>query len=86
MSESVLSNQLEVEYDVDRECLCIWHPNLRGKRARVVEIRKATLEEMSFAAASQFVGERILLLVPAMREQFKDYLWSDDGTTPPKRA
>jgi hypothetical protein len=86
MQDSILSNDLEIQYDVDSGCLCLWHPNLRAKRVRLVEIRKATLGEMSFSEASQFVGERILLLMPAMREQFKDYLWTDDGATPPKKT
>ncbi len=40
---------------------------------------------MSFSEATQFVGERLLLLIPAYNEVFKDYLWSDDGKTPPKK-
>ncbi|MEV8471774.1 hypothetical protein [Ralstonia sp. UNC404CL21Col] len=44
-----------------------------------------TLAKMSFGEASQFVGERLLLLIPKYHEVFKDYLWTDDGNTPPKK-
>lgn len=86
MTDYIFSNKLEVEYDEDRAHLSIWHPNVKAEGLRPIEIRKSTLEAMSFSEASQFVGERILLLIPAMREQFKDYLWSDDGATPPKKT
>jgi hypothetical protein len=35
-----------------------------------VRIRKETLEKMTFAEAAEFLGERLLLLIPRMRDQY----------------
>jgi hypothetical protein len=86
MTINVLTNQFEIEYDEARECLCIWTPGVKSRGLRPIEITKKGLGELPFAEAAEFVGEKILLLIPAMREQFKDYLWTDDGNTPPKKT
>jgi hypothetical protein len=49
-----------------------------------VEIRRETLEKMSFKEAAEFIRERLILLTPALREMFKDYLWTEDGQPPKK--
>lgn len=38
-----------------------------------MEIRAETLAGMTFSEASQFIGERIILLVPELREMFSNY-------------
>jgi hypothetical protein len=52
----------------------------------MVEIRRETLGGMSYTEAAKFIGERLILLTPDLKEIFKDYLWTDDGHTPPKLA
>lgn len=85
MPVDVFSNRFQVEYDPEKECLNIWILKGHSKKLGPIEITRQGLGTLSFANAAEFVGEKILL-IPAMREQFKDYLWSDDGTTPPKKA
>ena len=81
---NVLSNRLEVEYDDGRGAVLIRHPDRQHFQSPLVEIRRETLNEMSLKAAAEFIGERLILLTPALREIFKDYLWTEDGK-PPKR-
>jgi hypothetical protein len=50
----------------------------------MVEIRRETLAAMSLKEAAEFIGERLILLTPPLRELFTDYLWSEDGQQPPK--
>jgi hypothetical protein len=83
---NVLSDQLHIEFDTSRDSLAIRHASDSQSKSPLIEIRRETLRTMSFDEATKFVGERILLLMPAMREQFKDYLWTDDGDTPPKKT
>jgi len=35
---------------------------------------------------AQFIGERLILLTPELKEIFKDYFWTNGGHTPPKRS
>jgi hypothetical protein len=83
---NVLSDQLHIEFDASRDCLAIRHATNAQSESPLIEVRCETLQAMSFDEATRFVGERILLLMPSMREQFKDYLWTDDGDTPPKKT
>lgn len=80
----VLSNEWKVVLNKETERLEFWNPT--HANWPMVEIRLDTLAQMSFGEASQFVGERLLLLIPKYREVFKDYLWTDDGNTPPKKG
>ena len=82
---NVLSDQIHIEFDASRQGLAIRHANDSTSASPLIEIRCETLQAMSFDEATRFVGERIFLLMPSMREQFKDYLWTDDGNTPPKK-
>jgi hypothetical protein len=82
---NVLSSRLEVEYDHGRGAVLIRHPDRQQFPSPLVEIRRETLNEMSLKAAAEFIGERRILLSPALRETFKDYLWTEDGQ-PPKRS
>jgi hypothetical protein len=87
MIEDVLSSQLAIEFNEHNHRLSISPINSTRKNPwPMIEISQETLAEMSFSEASQFIGEKILLLIPAMRDQFKDYLWTDDGQTPPKKS
>ena len=70
-ANDVLSNRLIVEWDHTLDSLVIVHPNPDVPRP-LVQIRSATLSDMSFEQASQFIGERLVLLVPALRERYVD--------------
>lgn len=79
---NVYSNRLIVEFDSERDAYLIIHPN--RDIGTMVEIRRETLGGMSYTEAAKFIGERLILLTPDLKEIFKDYLWTDDGHTPPK--
>jgi hypothetical protein len=80
----ILSNKLVAEFDGARDMYVIRHPG--DDEFALVEIRRETLEAMSYKEAAQFIGERFILLMPALKEIFKDYLWSEGGHEPPKRT
>lgn len=82
----VFSDRFEVEFDVERDAFLIRHPDSREFPSPLVEIRRDALEAMSLGQASQFIGERIILLMPRLRELFADYLWTDDGQPPKKTS
>ena len=81
---NIFSNRFEVEFDELRDAYTIRSPDHPESELPIVEIRRETLAKMSLKQAAEFIGERLILLTPAMREQFKDYLWSDDGKEPHK--
>lgn len=80
---SVLFNKFEVEFNVQRDAVIINSPERAERRWSLIEIRRETLEKMSLKEAATFIGETFILLNPHLREMFKDYLWSEDGTVPP---
>ncbi len=81
---NLLSQKFIAEYDEHRDAYCIIHPDREQFEDPLIEIARETLESMTYAEASQFIGERLILLTPSLKEMFKDYLWTDDGHTPPK--
>ena len=81
---NVFYNSFSVEFDEKKKALLIWHPDRNAFKTPLVSIPAETLKEMSFDQAAAFIGERLVLLIPPLREMFTDYLWSDDGKTPPK--
>ncbi|NMV37957.1 hypothetical protein [Ralstonia insidiosa] len=80
---NVLANTWKIVFNEETKCLEFWHPERLEWPS--VQLRMETLSAMSFDDAAKFVGERLLLLIPTYHEVFKDYLWSDDGQTPPKK-
>jgi hypothetical protein len=81
---NIFSNSFAIEYDEVRDAVLIWHPDRQLFPRPLVEIRNETLQGMSFDEASRFIGSRLLLLMPALREMFRDYLWTEDGQSPQK--
>ncbi|MHA6891126.1 hypothetical protein [Ralstonia pseudosolanacearum] len=79
----VRSKNWKISFNEETQALEFWNPD--RMKCPAVQLRMETLLAMSFSEATQFVGERLLLLIPAYNEVFKDYLWSDDGKTPPKK-
>ena len=78
-----LSSTLIVKFEQSTGNLLIMHPNLEEFPYPFVTIRQQTYSSMSFEEASAFVGSRLLLLIPEMREQYKEYIdslaSSEDG-------
>lgn len=74
---NVLTNELFVRYDEAREKLLICHFDQEKFPTPLIEIALATLENMTFSEASQFVGERLILLVPDLRKKFSKYFAQD---------
>ena len=71
-AHSMLSDSLTVRWDAQLESLVIEHPDSANFPEPIVRIRSATLAPMSFADASAFIGERIVLLIPALRARYVD--------------
>ena len=69
-----LSQTLIVHLDSASGSLLISHPDKARFPSPLVTIREETYLGMSFGEATEFVGSRILLLIPEMREHFKDEL------------
>jgi len=80
---NVLSNKIIVEFDEEKGKLIFCTVDSDPPKHRL-EIAKDTLMSMSFSEASQFLGERLVLLNPHLREIYKDYFWSPDGSPPKK--
>jgi len=74
-----------VEFDRERDAYVIDQPDRDPDLLPMIVIRRETLEAMTFKEASEFIGSRLVLLTPELRQVFKDYLWTNDGHTPPKR-
>jgi hypothetical protein len=69
-----LSPILTIRFDATSKSILIYHPDKSQFPDPLVTIREETYSAMTFEEAAEFVGSRILLLIPGMREQFKDEL------------
>jgi hypothetical protein len=79
---NIFSSRFEVEVDDVRGTVLIHHPDRQQFQTPLVEIRRETLEKMSFKDAAEFIGERLILLIPPLQEMFREYLWTEDGQLP----
>ena len=68
---NVLNDKFIVRYDEKLQSLLIIHPDEKQVSNPLVTIRAETLAKMSFLEASQFLGERLMLLIPQLRELHK---------------
>lgn len=67
--ERVLTNDFDIVYDESKQQLLIYGLE-NGKRPLApITLKLSTLQEMGPEAASKWVGETILLLIPSMRKQ-----------------
>lgn len=67
--EKVLTNDFELHYDEATNRLLVYAFE-RGKKPEVpITLTLATLKDMGPEKASKWVGETVLLLIPAMRKQ-----------------
>lgn len=65
------SDTLVVRFDEATRSVLITHPDIESFPHPFVTIREETYSSMTFDEISEFLGARLLLLIPAMREQFK---------------
>ena len=68
----MLTDALTVRWDAQLDSLMIEHPDSTRFPGAIVRIRSSTLAPMSFAEATMFIGERIALLMPALRSRYVD--------------
>lgn len=71
---NILNDTFIVRYDETLQSILIVHPDEKIGPGPLVRIRADTLDKMSFLEASQFLGERLLLLIPQMRERYAEDL------------
>jgi len=84
MNINVHSNAFYVEFDLQKDMLVVRHPNHQEFQTPFIEISRETLNEMTFKQASEFIGERLILLMPPLKAMYQDYLWSENGDPPKK--
>lgn len=68
----LLSNEFIVRWDEELNSLVIVHPDGERFPRPHVQIRASTLADMNFEQASQSIGERLVLFIPALRERYVD--------------
>ena len=78
------SKGIQFEYDAENECLLVRY--LGKPMLRPYKIQNETLKSMTFAEVAAFIGEKVLLMFPVYEEIFKDYLWTENRTVPPKKT
>ena len=69
---SVLSNQLEVCWDEESNALLVNYAGENKLPEPLIRIRAETIQGMTLAEASDFIGSRILLMMPGLRSFFND--------------
>ena len=67
---NILNDTFIVKYDDTLRSILIIHPNETEIPSPLVQIRDETLANMNFIEASQFLGERLMLLIPQLRERY----------------
>jgi hypothetical protein len=71
---NILNDTFIVRYDETLQSILIVHPDEKVVPGAIVRIHGDTLDKMNFLEASQFLGERLLLLIPQMRERYAEDL------------
>ena len=70
MTLNIFNDTFIVKYDEVMESILIIHPNENVISRPIVQIRAETLATMNFLEASQFLGERLMTLIPQLRERY----------------
>lgn len=71
---NIFNDTFIVKYDDSLESLLIIHPDETVSSRPLVQIRAETLDQMNFLEASQFLGERLLILIPQLQARYADDL------------
>ncbi len=69
-TKNIFNDTFIVKYDDSLQSILIIHPDKNITSRPVVQIRADTLASMNFLEASQFLGERLMILVPQLRERY----------------
>ncbi len=67
-----LSDSLCVRYDAALKSIVVEHPDRAQFPQPLVQIREETYATMNLMELSEFIGLRLLLLMPTMRDHFKE--------------
>ena len=70
---NIYSDLLTVRFDEQRQALLIEHPDSKAVINPLIEMKLTMLQAMDFEQASQFIGERLILLMPGLRPHFSQY-------------
>ncbi len=73
---NIFSDTFIVRFDEETQSLLIIHPDESVMSRPVVQVRAETLDKMSFLEASQFIGERLLILIPQLQSRYAEDLES----------
>ena len=71
---NIFNDTFIVKFDEETQSLLIIHPDESVMSRPVVQIRAETLDKMSFLEASQFIGERLLILIPQLQSRYAEDL------------
>jgi len=71
---NIFNDTFIVKYDDSTQSLLIIHPDEKVASRPIVQVRAETLDKMSFLEASQFVGERLFILIPQLQERYAEDL------------
>lgn len=67
---NVFNDTFIVKYDDSLQSILIIHPDENVISRPIVQIRAETLAKMNFLEASQFLGERLMILIPQLRDRY----------------
>jgi hypothetical protein len=67
-----LTDSLLVQYDEKLKSILIVHPEKDEFERKLVQIREETYAKMNFQQLAEFLGARLLLLMPTMRAHFEE--------------
>lgn len=85
-----LSDHLIVRMDDQAKGVLIEHPDKSMFPTPLVNIRRETYESMSFQEMCSFLGSRLVLLMPELREHYRDEIdemsRSENGGHKPRSA
>lgn len=71
---NIFNDTFIVRFDQETQSLLIIHPDESVMSRPVVQVRAETLDKMSFLEASQFIGERLLILIPQLQSRYAEDL------------
>jgi hypothetical protein len=71
---NIFNDTFIVKFDEETQSLLIIHPDESVMSRPVVQVRAETFDKMSFLEASQFIGERLLILIPQLQSRYAEDL------------
>lgn len=68
-----------IKYDDKLQSLLIIHPDKSVFTRPILQFRVETLATMSFQAASRVLGQNLMVMIPQLRDLFKEELHLEDA-------